>query len=79
MMLPNVWQARKVEAMDLTGTTCGCGSDVRYAVQLGCLQCDARCCPACVIALEAASYCARCAGSLLETPMVRAPGVFDLQ
>jgi len=64
--------------MSLTNGPCRCGRDVPYAFHdLGCLACGARCCPACAIALEAASYCAPCAGSLLETTTIRSSTAFD--
>jgi len=47
---------------------CTCGAPA--ALALGCLECGAACCPACAVALEAASYCAGCAATLLETARV---------
>jgi hypothetical protein len=58
--------------------SCGCGRQVHYAFHsFGCLECGAPCCPACAVALESATYCRRCAGSLLGT-LALAPGSFDL-
>lgn len=56
---------------------CRCGDDGALAT-LGCLDCGAVCCPACVIQLESTAYCARCASALLETATVRASGPFTL-
>jgi hypothetical protein len=56
---------------------CGC-ADGRDAVQLGCLECGAPCCPACAVHLESVAYCDGCARSLLETSAIRVSGPFDL-
>jgi hypothetical protein len=45
---------------------------------LECLDCGSPVCPACAISLESTTYCASCAGLLLETPHVRAVGSFEL-
>ena len=45
---------------------------------LECLDCGSPVCPACAISLESTTYCASCAGQLLETPHVRAVGSFEL-
>jgi hypothetical protein len=34
---------------------------------LRCIKCGADCCPTCAYSLEAATYCTRCAGSVLDT------------
>lgn len=50
-------------------TRCRCGSPIAYPFyQLGCIECGAGCCPACAFPLESATYCARCAESILELP-----------
>jgi hypothetical protein len=47
---------------------CACGSHLASARQeLKCLKCGVSCCPSCAFGLEAASYCARCAESVLDT------------
>jgi hypothetical protein len=48
---------------------CRCGGPIAYPFhQFGCIQCGAGCCPACAFPLESATYCARCAESILEVP-----------
>jgi len=48
---------------------CRCGSPIHYSFDhLGCIECGAACCPACAFPLESATYCARCAESILEVP-----------
>lgn len=48
-------------------TQCRCGSWIHHAFdQLGCIECGAACCPACAFPLESATYCRRCAESILE-------------
>ena len=57
---------------------CRCGEAVRGAFLLGCFECGATCCAACAIHLESATYCERCAGSLLDVTTVRAADPFHL-
>ena len=58
---------------------CSCESEMRSTFHsLECLDCGSPVCPACAISLESTTYCATCAGLLLETPHVRAVGSFDL-
>jgi hypothetical protein len=58
---------------------CRCGQTVPEAFHLfGCLQCGTTCCSACAIHLESATYCADCAGSLLDVTTVRAATPFNL-
>jgi hypothetical protein len=45
--------------------------------RFGCLECGARCCPACAITLESAAYCHRCASALLGHE-VEKPGPFEV-
>jgi len=61
------------------GGNCGCGSERSYMrPTLGCLECGTPCCSTCAVPLESATYCHRCAGSLLEATNVRAAGSFEL-
>ena len=49
------------------GTVCGCGSPVTSPLQeLHCLKCGAPCCSSCAFALDSATYCGRCAESVLD-------------
>ena len=58
------------------GDRCRCG--VKSSVhRFGCLECGARCCPACAITLESAAYCHRCAAALLGHE-VEKPGPFEV-
>ena len=51
---------------------CDCGSRVTALLQeLSCLRCGGRCCPSCAFALDSATYCVRCAESILEAEGVR--------
>jgi len=46
---------------------CSCGSALRYRLyDVTCLECGMPCCPSCTFIFEAATYCARCAESILE-------------
>ena len=46
---------------------CNCGSRVTALLQeLSCLRCGVRCCPICAFAVDSATYCVRCAESILE-------------
>lgn len=48
---------------------CRCGSPVPHPFyEMGCIECGAACCPACAVPLESATYCLRCAESVLEVP-----------
>jgi hypothetical protein len=58
------------------GGRCGCGETV--TTLMACFECGTSCCAGCAIHLESAAYCQTCAGSLLETPAVRATARFDL-
>jgi len=61
------------------GGHCGCESEMSSTFHsLECLDCGSPVCPACAISLESTTYCASCAGVLLETPHVRAVGSFEL-
>jgi len=61
------------------GGHCGCESEMGSTFHsLECLDCGSPVCPACAILLESTTYCASCAGQLLETPHVRAAGSFEL-
>jgi hypothetical protein len=56
---------------------CCCG--VEASVQpFGCLECGARCCPACAITLESAAYCHGCAAALLGRDVAK-PGPFEIR
>ncbi len=57
---------------------CHCGSESDRHYELGCVECGAGCCPDCAIYLESASYCRRCAQSLLDAPAVAVGGTFDV-
>lgn len=58
---------------------CRCGAELSRAFpHLGCLACEAACCPACAVHLESVTYCRACAGALLGTSRVRAAGAFSL-
>lgn len=48
---------------------CRCGSQILVArgEERSCLKCGTPCCSACAFSLEAATYCARCAESLLDS------------
>lgn len=48
--------------------TCRCGSQLSPsgADERSCVKCGTPCCPACAFAVDAATYCARCAESLLD-------------
>ena len=49
------------------GTVCGCGRSGRSPLQeLHCFTCGAPCCQSCAVALESATYCGRCAESILD-------------
>ena len=59
---------------------CGCGREIHYEFhELACLECGAPCCPGCSVGLESATYCRRCAGSLLGAPRVKSGEPFDLR
>lgn len=48
---------------------CRCGSSIRYSFyDLGRIECGEPCCPACAFPLESATYCLRCAESILDVP-----------
>ena len=48
-------------------TACACGRGVTPSLQeLHCIKCETACCPSCAFALETATYCARCAQSVLD-------------
>jgi hypothetical protein len=55
---------------------CRCGATV--PTLLACFECGTTCCAGCAIHLESATYCADCAGSLLDAPAVRPATPFDL-
>jgi len=58
---------------------CQCGSTVDHGCQhFGCIQCGATCCTACAVHLESVMYCGSCAGSLLDSTVVRVGGPFEL-
>ncbi|HEV8436837.1 MAG TPA: hypothetical protein VGT40_01960 [Methylomirabilota bacterium] len=46
------------------GKICGCGSVL--TTEFHCVKCAAPCCPSCAYALESATYCGRCAESILD-------------
>jgi hypothetical protein len=49
---------------------CQCGNQMQHSsAPLGCLDCGGATCPRCAVALESASYCRKCAGELLGTPV----------
>jgi hypothetical protein len=49
------------------GKVCGCGNSVTSPLdELHCVKCAGRCCPSCAFAFESATYCGRCADSLLD-------------
>src|SRR2546426_7630559 len=53
----------------LMQSRCRCGSPVRYRFcQVACIECSEGCCPACTVVLESATYCVRCADSILFIP-----------
>jgi hypothetical protein len=57
----------QVERGDCLGHICRCGSDiVPPARALVCVRCRSACCPVCAHVFEAASYCTRCAETLIE-------------
>lgn len=58
------------------GDRCRCGAESSVH-RFGCLECGARCCPACAITLESAAYCHRCASALLGHE-VEKPGPFEV-
>src|SRR5262245_45048694 len=47
---------------------CGCGSQALGASldERKCIKCGTPCCPACAFSLEQATYCSRCAESILD-------------
>jgi hypothetical protein len=46
---------------------CSCGGPARYRLyDVTCLECGMPCCPSCTFIFESATYCARCAESILE-------------
>src|SRR4029077_12296060 len=48
-------------------TICGCGGHLISARQeINCLKCGVACCPSCSLGVDAATYCARCAESVLD-------------
>jgi hypothetical protein len=55
-----------------------CCSAAGRTPTLGCQDCGASCCAACVIHLESVTYCTACARTLLGTNAVRAPEPFGL-
>ncbi|MGH7279334.1 MAG: hypothetical protein ACREJG_11690 [Candidatus Rokuibacteriota bacterium] len=57
---------------------CGCGTDGGAGQRFGCIECGTTCCTACAVHLESVMYCGSCAGSLLDSTVVRPGGSFDL-
>jgi hypothetical protein len=56
--------ARRSEAMR---SACRCGKPVSSPEgEQSCVKCGTACCPACAFSLDAATYCARCAESILD-------------
>lgn len=60
-------------------TTCSCGTPfLRLFDDLGCVECGRQCCSGCAVVLESATYCMRCAESLLEVSAAGfAPGLVE--
>jgi hypothetical protein len=48
---------------------CRCGNPIAHPFDdLGCIECGQACCRACGVSLESVTYCAPCAGAVLEVP-----------
>lgn len=53
------------------GQVCRCGAEMKSpSEELRCIKCGADCCPTCAYSPEAATYCTRCAESVLDTETI---------